>query len=129
MNKYLVYYESQYRGRNLGGLNRGRQRGGGLGSFLQNLLSKIVPLIKSGSKAFGRELVDTSVGLLKDSLTNKPLKASIQSRLGQAASNLSDKASNKISNLMGLGFKRKRLAKNSHYQPRKRQRRIDIFGF
>jgi hypothetical protein len=115
------------------------QKGNGIGSFFSGLFRKMLPYIKSGASAIGNELLDTSVGLLRDHINNADPRTSIKNRLTSAGTNLSTKASNKLQSMLGLGYKKRKFDKNPHSSPgckkrkvapsRKTRRKRDIFGF
>lgn len=112
---YADYFVEQARTGGVGNhYKRSRiQKGEGLGSFLSSAFSRIFPLIKSGLKTIGRQFLSSGVDVLKDTISGKDIKSSLKDRLKQAGTNLTDKAVNKIDNMVGSG----------RYKTRKRKAR------
>lgn len=111
---YLHYYSHQA-GSGIGAIYKGApfQRGHGIGSFLGGLFRSVLPLLKNGAKAVGKEALNAGVGLLSDMLNVQPMDESIRSRLKTATSNLKRKADEKIDTVMkGSGYKIKKQRKN-----------------
>lgn len=111
---YHEYYVSQA-GSGAGVIYRGAiyQRGHGIGSFLGGLFRTIMPLLRSGAKTVGKEILKSSAGFLGDLAANAPIKESLRNRLVDAGNNLKRKAENKINEMGGSGvIKRRRLVKN-----------------
>jgi hypothetical protein len=121
---YINYYLHQAEGRNYGGLYRGNsQKGDGLGSYLGGLFRRILPLFASGAKSLGSEVATTGISLLKDLIGGRKMKDAVRERLSQAGHNLTDKVANKVSSMVGSGYKkRKRRRKSQSVTTRKRRR-------
>ncbi|XP_059491049.1 uncharacterized protein LOC132205790 [Neocloeon triangulifer] len=104
LGRYLDYYAAQAEGRGVGGSFKGYklQRGNGVGSFIANLFRKILPYVKNGAAALGSELLNTGVGVLRDTLNGADVKNSIKERVTTAGTNLGGKASTQIQNAMEL---------------------------
>jgi hypothetical protein len=137
---YTRYYMRQAEGRDHGDTYRPyTQKGDGIGSFLGGLFRRVFPLFSSGAKAIGKEALSTGVNLLKDMLSGKSMKESVSSRVTEAGSSLTKKAANKMSSMVGSGYKTrkrktrpqsrttskrrkvlKRAAKKSKRQPRRK---------
>lgn len=111
------------------------QRGHGLGSFFSSLFRSVVPIIRKGAGAIGREALRTGVNFLGDLSENRPVKESFQQRISEAGGNLKRKAESKIDTLMtGSGYKKKRTTnKRNHFRSQSRReknkskRALDIF--
>jgi hypothetical protein len=107
---YLAYYSNQA-GSGIGPYYVGGtpyHRGRGIGSWLSGLFRTVFPLVKSGAKAIGKEALNSGFGLLKDAITQKPIKASIRQRVREAGENLMSKVDKKIESMQGSGRGRKR---------------------
>jgi hypothetical protein len=113
VDKYLNFYINRGEGRGLGGnfKNLRVQRGDGLGSILAGAFRRIFPLIKSGAKFFGSELLDTGIGILRDNIAGKNMKESVRSRVTAAGTNLTNKAASKLESMVGSGLKAKKKRK------------------
>jgi len=122
---YCAYYQAQSEGRGVGGVFKGvrSQRGEGLGSFLGGIFRRVMPYIKSGASAIGSELLNTGIGLLRDTLNGKDAKASVQERVTTAGTNLGTKASKNLASMFGMGYKRKARCKKGQSRTAKRQKR------
>lgn len=108
---YEHYYKHQA-GSGVGVIYKGApyQRGHGIGSFLGGLFRSVLPLLKNGAKAVGKEMMNTGVGLLSDMVNNRPLEESVKNRVRDATSTLKRKVDEKVNRLMsGSGYKNKRL--------------------
>lgn len=117
-HKTLCPYEDYYihqAGSGVGAIYKGtaNQRGHGIGSFLGGLYRTILPLIKSGAKALGKEALTTGVGIFGDMIQAKPFEDSVRDRFKEATTKIKRKADEKIDNLMkGSGYKRKKNLRN-----------------
>jgi hypothetical protein len=85
-----------------------QQQGHGLGGFFRSLFRAAVPLLKSGAKAVGKQVLRSGVDLAQDALQGKNLKDSATQRLKEAGSVLTDKAGAKIKTMLGGGRRRRR---------------------
>jgi hypothetical protein len=136
--KYLNFYIHRGEGRGLGGnfKNLRIQRGDGLGSILSGALKRIFPLIKSGAKFFGSELLDTGIGILRDNIAGKSMKESVRSRVTAAGTKLTNKAASKLESMVGSGLKAPRKRKRAQSKrstrkkttSKKRRKQKDIFS-
>jgi hypothetical protein len=136
--KYLNFYIHRGEGRGLGGgfKNLRVQRGDGLGSILSGALKRIYPLIKSGAKFFGSELLDTGIGILRDNIAGKSMKESVRSRVTAAGTKLTNKAASKLESMVGSGLKAPRKRKRAQSKrstrkkttSKKRRKQKDIFS-
>ena len=88
------------------------QRGHGIGSFLGGLFRGALPLLKSGARAIGKELLQCGINVLDD-LPDKDLKESLNERTGETLKNLKRKAMDSVlGNMKGRGYKTKRRRKS-----------------
>jgi hypothetical protein len=134
--RFYAYYQAQALGRGVGGgvkFNR-TQRGNGIGSYFSGLFRRIMPYVKSSLSTVGSELANTGVNILRDYISGKDPKSSINERISTASSSLGSKASAKLSNMLGLGYKRRRKTPAAQSSLCKRstkvvKRKRDIFGF
>jgi hypothetical protein len=133
--RFYAYYQAQALGRGVGGgLKFTRtQRGNGIGSYFGGLFRRIMPYVKSSLSTVGSELANTGVNILRDYISGKDPKSSINERISTAGTNLSNKASAKLSNMLGLGYKRRRKSPKDQSSLCKRRKKVlrkrDIFGF
>lgn len=112
MSHYSAYYNAQIGGG--GGVKQvfagsRYQRGhGGIGSFLSGLFRSVLPYIKSGAKAVGREAVNAGFNVLDDVITGTNFKQAVKNNARQSGVNLRNKATRKITEMMsGGGYKRR----------------------
>lgn len=139
--KYTDFYINSVDGRGLGGNFKHIrvQKGDGLGSFLAGAFRRIFPLLKSGAKAFGDELLTTGVGMLRDGINGKNMKNSVRERVTAAGNNLTQRAASKLESMVGSGLKTRKRSKKCQSRagskrkrkaPKKRKprRKKDIFA-
>lgn len=122
---YEQYYSHQA-GSGIGIVYKGlpHQRGHGIGSFLGGLFRTVLPFLKSGAKAVGKELLHGGVGVLSDVINSQPIQDSVNSRFKVASTNLKKKADDKVNSLMtGSGYKRKRLKRAALITPKTSKRK------
>lgn len=108
MAQYVEHYEAQLGGGGMETFYRGApyQRGHGIGSFLGGLFRKVLPLLTSGAKAVGREVLRTGVNVMSDMDSNVPFKESMRARAMESGRNLQQRAKDKVVDLMkGSGYK------------------------
>lgn len=87
--------------------------GYGIGSFLGGLFRYVVPLIKRGSIAIGKQLLKTSADVVDDITENDvPLETAVIKRGIEAVKNLKRKAAEKMSG-SGLNCARKKSNQSS----------------
>ena len=100
------------------------QRGHGIGSFLGGLFRSVLPLLKSGARAIGREALRTGVNIASDIATHKtPFRESFEHRFKESADNLKRKANEKINTLMeGSGYNIKKKRKKRHSSTKQRRK-------
>ena len=87
---YKKYYEQQIGGNMDVFQGSTVQRGRGIGKFLKAALKATAPLLKTGAKTVGRELMSTGVGLAKDALAGRDMKQAAEERFKAAGSNALD---------------------------------------
>lgn len=99
---YMAYYRRQQVGGSVNSVYRGGvQRGDGIGSFLGGLFRSVVPLLRSGASAIGREALRTGVGFLGDVAggTTVPREAA-SARLKEFTGALKRKADSKLERVL-----------------------------
>jgi len=101
------------------------QKGAGLGSFLASIFRRVFPYIKSGAKAVGEELYKSGVGVLRDNLEGKSMKASLKQRVHQAGTNLTDRAARKVEAMMGNGLSTRRRRRKAQSTRSSGKRRVN----
>lgn len=105
---YTDYYENQIGGGRVNNVFVGSpyQRGHGIGSFLGGLFRSVLPLLKRGAKAIGKEALRTGLHVIEDVSGNHvPFKDSLRKRVAESGENLKRKADEKIALLMnGSGY-------------------------
>lgn len=92
------------------------QRGHGIGSFLGGLFRRIIPLLKQGARAVGKEALRSGMNMATDIMDSgiHPREA-FKTRLHESGENLKRKAEEKISTLMkGSGYKAGKINKLIH---------------
>lgn len=110
MSHYIAYYDAQV---GEGGIDHvfvgsPYQRGHGIGSFLAGLFRRALPLIKSGARSIGKEVLRAGVNIMDDVTTHHvPFKQAFRDRARETSGTLKRKAEDKIDRLMqGSGYKR-----------------------
>lgn len=107
---YLTYYDNQVGGgaRSVHGVFVGApyQRGHGIGSFLGGLFRSVLPLLKRGAQAIGREALRAGINVIEDvSGKKRPFAESVRRRINESGGNLKRKAAEKMDLLMsGSGY-------------------------
>lgn len=115
---YHEYYASQA-GSGAGVIYRGAvyQRGHGIGSFLGGIFRTIMPLLKSGAKTVGKELLKSSAGFLGDLSVNRPVRESLKTRISDVGNSLKRKAEQKIEEMVGSGVIKRKQRRTKHQMP------------
>lgn len=82
------------------------QRGHGIGSFLGGLFRRVLPFLKSGAKAVGKEALKSGLNIAHDVLDHGvTLKEAARDRLRESGRNLKRKAQEKLDDVMrGSGY-------------------------
>lgn len=70
----------------------GGQRGGGIGSFLSGLFRQILPVLKKGTVAVGREIINSGSNLVRDIRNNENPQNALKRRSTEAVTNLAKKS-------------------------------------
>ncbi|KAJ8677117.1 hypothetical protein QAD02_012904 [Eretmocerus hayati] len=107
MSRYDEYFDAQIGGGtnfldNLGSLCTAEncQRGSGIGGFLGGVYRRVLPILKTGSKAVGKEVMRAGYNVVSDIAHGKmPLRNSIESRLRESGNALKRKAEQKLNQL------------------------------
>lgn len=118
---YLSYYRHQqaggglpsvFRGGAAGSVFRGgaagtyssqqqyHQGGNGIGSFLGGLFRSVMPLLKSGASAVGKEALRSGVGFLGDVVSTGDPRTAVNTRLKQFTSGLKRRADDKVERVL-----------------------------
>lgn len=102
------------------------QRGHGIGSFLGGLFRRVLPLLRKGATAVGKEAIRTSANIAGDMLKKDiSLKDAFRTRVRESGGNLKRKAEEKIETLMrGSGYKTAKIARIGHSSSGRVARRI-----
>lgn len=85
--------------------------GYGIGSFLGGLFRCVLPLIKKGSIAAGKEILTQTSNFIDDVQHNKSVKHALKQRASETVSNLKRRAMNSMS---GNGYIASKKLKSSH---------------
>jgi polyhydroxyalkanoate synthesis regulator phasin len=157
MNKYFSG-SSYQKGYGLGGIKCQNQRGGfalgGLFSkfynyispYFQRAKSYALPMLKTGAKTVGQEVLNTVHDIAKDIIDGKDISESAKSNINNSIDKLSkvatektkvhfndtiDQLKNKIDNVkdkfVGRGYKNKRKKIKIYSKHRSKKRKLDIF--
>lgn len=115
---YLKYYVNQA-GSGVGHFYSGPiyQRGYGVGSFLGGLFRSVLPLLKKGGIALGKELISCGTNVMQDIDQNIPASVAVKNHGKQSLSNMKKK----FLNMSGTGYKA--IKKLKAVQSRKRTQR------
>ena len=114
---YQNYYLNQV-GHGLPYFNGARyQQGYGSGNIFGSIVKTVLPLVKSGSKAIGKQVFCSGVGFASDVLSGKNAKQSAIDRVKAAGSNL----------LKAAARKRKSRPQKTRVEKRRRKKHHDIF--
>lgn len=92
------------------------QRGHGIGSFLGGLFRRVLPFLRKGAAAVGKEALRTGANVAADMLKKDiSLKDAFHARARESRDNLKRKAGEKIEKLMkGSGYKKRKIARVRH---------------
>lgn len=110
----MSYYYNQHGAGNAlsGGIGRiyvgaPYQRGSGIGSFLGGVFRFVLPMLKRGAKAVGKEFLQTGMNIASDvGELRKPFKEAFKTRVRQSTENLQQKARDNLEKFMsGEGYK------------------------
>ena len=67
------------------------QRGRGIGSFFSKMLRGAMPMLKSGAKTIGRQVIESSANVAKGLINGKDLKSSSVKNFSDGGTKLLDK--------------------------------------
>jgi hypothetical protein len=96
---YKKYYDDQV-GHGMGVFEGDTiQTGRGIGSVVRSLFKTTLPLIKSGAKAAGRELLKTGATIASEALQGRNFKESATDNFKEAGSNLLSSLASSLDNL------------------------------
>lgn len=135
MDYYDAYFDTQTGGgrTGYGGISHvyigsPNQRGHGIGSFLGGLFRRIIPLLKHGARAVGREALRSGINVASDIMdTGMQPREAFKTRLRESGENLKRKAEEKINTLMkGSGYKEAKLRQLIHSVGGRSSRRIGV---
>lgn len=109
---YTEYYLAQA-GSGIGDFYGGPiyQRGTGVGRFLGGLIRRILPLLKRGALAAGKEFLRAGANVVEDIQLNKPPQQSVRARVKEAVNHLTHQT---IQTMRGNGYKGKRRLLRGH---------------
>lgn len=109
MALYLDYYNQQVGGGGVKHYFTGSrsQRGRGVGGWLGGLFRHIIPYVKSGAKAIGKEALKAGMHVLQDVAGGKStFSEAMRRRAHESRSTLQKKAAEKLGEMMsGSGYK------------------------
>lgn len=102
---------------------KGGQRGNGIGSFLSGLFRHILPVLRKGTVAIGKEIINSGTNFAKDLGNNVNARTALKKRSAEALANLGKKA------MFGDGYKkvtaaRKRQCSSSSQSGNSKKRKI-----
>lgn len=106
------------------------QKGYGFGGLFRSFFRASIPLLKSGAKAVGKQLIHSGVGMLNDLSRGDDIKVAAKRRLKEAGHNLTDKATAKMKTMIGSGRNKRRIRikKGIIARPAKKVKAHDIFA-
>lgn len=126
---YMAYYRNQvggsvstvFRGGGVSSVFRGGnaavyQRGHGIGSFLGGLFRSVMPILKSGASAVGKEALRSGVGFLGDVVTKGDARQAANTRLREFTGGLKRRADNKLDRVLqghgsSVAYKKRRVTR------------------
>ena len=102
------------------------QAGFGLANIFSSIAKSVVPLLKSGVKAVGKQALRSGVGFANDVLSGKSVKQAAIDRASAAGHQLMNQARTNLQ--QGTFFTPKKRKRPTRVQKTKRKRRRDIFS-
>lgn len=102
------------------------QRGHGLGSILSGFFRSAWPLIQTGAKAFGKQVLRTGLKIANDVSEGHNFKESTKRRIPEGIKDFA--TSYNFNNQGGSGRRRKRRRKSSPKKTQSKRSKSDIFG-
>lgn len=102
------------------------QRGHGIGSFLGGIFRRVLPLLRKGASAVGKEALRAGANIAGDMMKkDMSLKDAFRTRVRESGGNLKRKAEEKIETLMrGSGYKTRKIARIRHSSSGRVARRV-----
>jgi len=98
------------------------QKGYGIGSWLGGLFRSVLPILRSGAIAVGKEAARAASHVLADVAAGDNVKSSFKKHAGEAANNLTGQMKRKLEGMEGSGaIKRRKVAPKPHSAPRARR--------
>jgi len=99
------------------------QKGHGIGSWLGGLFRSILPVLRSGAAAVGKEAARAGSGVLADVASGRNFRGSAQKRIEEAAENLANTVKRKAGgNMTGSGaIKRRKVPPKAHSASKSRK--------
>lgn len=99
-----------------GGNVDGYQRGHGIGSFLGGLFRSVMPILKSGASAVGKEALRSGVGFLGDVVTKGDARQAANTHLREFTGGLKRRADDKLERVLqgrgsGSAYKKRRVTR------------------
>ena len=95
------------------------QRGRGIGSFFSKMLRGAMPLLKSGAKTIGKQVIESGANVAKDLINGKDLKSASIKNFSEGGTKLLNKLSDAFSNTHWTNRKRKRVDNAKQVKRRK----------
>ena len=125
---YMAYYRQQvggsvssvFRGGGVSSVFRGGsadvyQHGHGIGSFLGGLFRSVMPILKSGATAVGKEALRSGVGFLGDVVTKGDARTAANTHLKEFTSGLKRRADGKLERVLqgrgAVAYKKRRVSR------------------
>lgn len=123
---YIHKYYSDQVGDGVGVVFEGStiQRGSGVGNLLSGIFKSTLPLLKTGAKTIGKELLRTGASVAKDALQGRNFAESASENFKEAGSNLLDNLAQSLSN---PPRRPKRKSSNKSKKKTKRRKTQDLF--
>ena len=98
------------------------QKGYGIGSWLGGLFRSVLPILRSGAIAVGREAARAGSHVLADVATGENVRESVRKHAGEVATNLTGQMKRKLESMEGSGAIKRRKISTPHHSAPKAQR-------
>ena len=95
------------------------QRGRGIGSFFSKMLRGAMPLLKSGAKTIGKQVIESGANVAKDLINGKDLKSASIKNVSEGGTKLLNKLTGVFSDNHPVNRKRKRVDNAKRVKRRK----------
>jgi len=106
-----------------------RQAGHGLGQVLKSLFRSAIPLVSSGAKVLGKQMLKTGLQVASDVAAGKRLKKSVNTRTREGGTQLLGQINERVRGRSPTKRKQTTKRKNALYAKRKRNTKtVDIFS-